>query len=425
MYDDTNTLLSEITAGEDSLLELKEVVFKGDQVRFAREEGRAQVAIAEVLVSMANTEGGVIVFGVAKNGDVLGVDEGKKEILEQFIVNLAVHNCVPPIEPFFDWILLPAPSGDARRCLKVTVPKAQFYVHATSEGRHLRRIGSHRHLIPGEHLGRLLAARGLAIPFEERPAFRARFEDLDRSRFSSYYQRRFKHPFEEEGIPLQRLLVSQKLARDGESGRVLPTNLGALLLCERPDAVLPGAFIDVAAYDHPVADGSTSDSRSISGPVPEQLEQILYYFRTSPLIAVVSEKTAQGREDLPTYSAVALQEAVVNAVVHRDYELEGSQVRVFLFPDRVEIWNPGALHNTLTVDDLYRGCQPIRRNQLLAGFMRDYISPLTGRSYMEARGEGFLNLLRESERLSARRPDLAVRGQAICLTIFAAGGTGA
>jgi predicted HTH transcriptional regulator len=138
------------------------------------------------------------------------------------------------------------------------------------------------------------------------------------------------------------------------------------------------------------------------------------------LIARPSRKGSGGRLDLETYSLVALQEAVVNALVHRDYELEGSQVRVFLFPDRIEVWNPGGLHNTLTEENLYRGCQPIRRNQLLAGFMRDYVSPVTGRSYMESRGEGFLTLVRESEKLSGRRPELQVQGQAVRLIIFSA-----
>ena len=73
---------------------------------------------------------------------------------------------------------------------------------------------------------------------------------------------------------------------------------------------------------------------------------------------------------------------------------------------------PGALYNTLTVENLYAGCQPARRNQFLAGFMRDYRSPLTGTSYMEARGEGFLKLVRDSERLSGRRPRLEQIGDA-------------
>jgi predicted HTH transcriptional regulator len=418
MYDDISNLLSEIAAGEDTFLEHKEVVFKGDQVRFAREEGKAQTVLAEVFVSMANTEGGVILFGVNDNREIVGVDEAKRNILEQFVVNLCLNNCDPGIEPILDWLYLPSWEERPVLCLKATIPKARFYVHSTSDGRFLKRVGSHKTLIPKDQLGRLLSARRLTLPIEERPVFRTGIDVLDRLRFDAYYQRRFQSSPESAGVGVSQLFVNQKLAVRDESGDLRATVLGVLLFSERPDSLLDGAFIDVAAYSGPVADGNTEDSRRIYGPIPEQIEQALQYFRTSPLVARPSRKGAEGRLDLETYSLLALQEAIVNALVHRDYELTGSQVRVYLFPDRIEIWNPGVLHNTLTEEDLYRGCQPIRRNQLLAGFLRDFVSPLTGRSYMEARGEGFLNLVRESERVSGRRPDLQVQGQAVHLTIY-------
>jgi ATP-dependent DNA helicase RecG len=418
MDDSLAGLLAEIAAGEDTFLEFKEVVFKGDQVRFAREEGKAQAVLAEVFISMANTEGGDILFGVNDNREIVGIDESKRNVLEQFVVNLCLNNCNPGIEPVLDWLYLPNGDGQPVLCLKASIPKAKFYVHSTSDGRYLKRVGSHRTQIPPDQLGRLLSARRLAIPAEERPIYQAGIEVIDRLRFDAYYERRFGQSPERADIDISQLFVNQKLAVREESGNLRATTLGVLLFAERPDSHLNGAFIDVAAYAGPVADGSAEDARRIYGPIPEQVEQMLQYFRMSPLVARPSRKDAEGRLDLETYSLLALQEGVVNALVHRDYELEGSQIRVFLFPDRIEIWNPGSLHNTLTAEDLYQGCQPIRRNQLLAGFMRDYVSPLTGRSYMEARGEGFLNLVRESERVSERRPDLRVQGQAVCLTIF-------
>ena len=138
------------------------------------------------------------------------------------------------------------------------------------------------------------------------------------------------------------------------------------------------------------------------------------------MITTVSSKDGLGRRDKPAYSEFALQEAIVNALAHRDYEVTGSQVIVTLFPDRVEIRNPGGLHNTLTEENLFAGCQPVRRNQILAGFLRDYPGPVTGRSYMEARGEGCLTLVRTSTELSGRRPELRNTGSAVMLTIFAA-----
>ena len=171
MYKDKDELLQEILAGEDTLLEFKEVVFKGNQIRFASEEGKAPKVIAGVFVSMANTEGGVVLFGVNKYNEVVGVDESKKDILEQFVVNCALNNCEPKgsIEPILDWRYLPNPDGEDRLILQVTIPKAQFYVHHTADGRFLKRVGSHPTPIPAEQLGRLLAAKNLLIPFEERP----------------------------------------------------------------------------------------------------------------------------------------------------------------------------------------------------------------------------------------------------------------
>lgn len=130
-------------------------------------------------------------------------------------------------------------------------------------------------------------------------------------------------------------------------------------------------------------------------------------------------KDGGGRHAHPAYDLRALQEAVVNAVVHRDYAAP-SQVIVRLFPDRIEFARPGALPNGLRPADLYAGCMPRRRNENLAGFLRYDGSRVTGGAFMEARGEGFLNLVRASERLSGRRPRLEEIGDSTKLTIYAA-----
>jgi len=419
MYDDIQTLLSEIAAGEDTFLELKEVVFRGNQILIG-DAGRAAPEIAEVFCSIANTEGGVVVFGVSKDGKIVGIPPEKRDTLEQFVINVGLNNCRPLIEPVLDWRQLPDDTQNLKLCLKVKIPKSRYYVHQTSDGRFLKRVGSHRHPIPPEQLGRLLASRNLLIPFEERPALGTDLSIIDQDRVESYYQSRFKRSFYANGLTLERLLINLKLALETDD-RVTPTNLGVILFTDHPERVLNGTFIDIAAYRGNIADGETADTKRITGPVPEQVLQVLQYFQTSPLMATASRKEAMGRRDLPAYVNTALQEAVVNAVVHRDYELIGSQIILRIFRNRIEIQNPGGLHNTLTEESLYAGCQPIRRNQLLAGFMRDFPSPITGTSFMEARGEGFLNLVRDSEALSGKRPKIERIGEAVKLTIYAAG----
>ena len=418
MYEDIHTLLSEIAAGEDTFLELKEAVFRGNQILIG-DAGRAAPEIAEVFCSIANTEGGVVVFGIRKDGAVVGIPTEKKDLLEQLVVNVGLNNCRPIIEPILNWMQLPDENQMLKICLKVDIPKSRYYVHQTSDGRFLKRIGSHRHPIPPDQLGRLLATRNLLVPFEERPALGAGLDIFDPGRVDSYYQNRFKRSFASDGLTFERLLINMKLAVEMD-GHAVPTNLGVILFTEKPEQYLGGAYIDIAAYKGTVADGETADIRRITGPVPEQIVRVLQYFQASPLVATVSRKEAMGRRDLPAYVDTALQEAVVNAAVHRDYEISGSQIIVRIFSDRIEMQNPGGLHNTLTEEALYTGCQPVRRNQLLAGFMRDFPSPVTGTSFMEARGEGFLNLVRDSMALSGKKPKIERIGEAVKLTIYAA-----
>jgi len=422
MLPSTEDLIRDIAAGEDTYLEFKEVVFKDNTPRFSGEDGKATKVIAEVFVSMANTDGGLVVFGVNKTGEVVGISPEKRDILEQWVINCALDGCQPRggLEPRTDWRILPDRSGIDQRVLLVKIPKARYYVHQTTDGRFLKRVGSHRTPIPAEQLGRLLESRRLMIPFEERPCYETTLDAFNQVRFNAYYERRFDHSFKESGVSLERLLLNLKLARAADDGTWMLNNLGALLFSDRPQLGLPGAYVEVAAYDHEIADADTLDVRRFEGPVDDQIHAAITYLKNSPFLAIRSEKTLAGRLDKPAYSGLAVQEAIVNAVVHRDYELTGSQIVINLFPDRLEIRNPGGLHNTLTPENLYAGCQPMRRNQHLAGFLRDFPSPVSGRSLMEARGVGFLSLVRESETLSGRRPLLETIGQSVKLTLYAA-----
>lgn len=195
--------------------------------------------------------------------------------------------------------------------------------------------------------------------------------------------------------------------------------MGILLFAKQPEQYISGAYIDLAVYHHDIPDGNTVDSRQITGPLPEQIAKVVSYFQASPLTPILSRKSGDGRRDYPSYIDTALQEAVVNAVIHRDYGVAGSQIIIRMFPDRIEFQNPGVLYNTLTIENLYAGCQLARRNQFLTGFMRYYESPVMGSSFLEAWGEGFLNLVRDSLRLSGRRPELEQIGEATKLTIYA------
>lgn len=432
MYETPDELLREILAGEDSLLDWKEVVFRGDEVRFVQkrdaDRDRTMVELAKDFTCFANSEGGVIVFGVRRDGERVGIPPDRVERLQQVIMDAAQDNIEPPLGHLlvFDRVRLPDSTGEPKLCLKLEIKKALWSVHAPKGRRPYWRAMDRCVEMTLDQLARALERRGMLPPFEERPQLSATPDDLDLGRFRSYYEARFGRPWAEGDIPLHQLMQNLKLLAVDEAGGLHPTGLGVLLFSPSPDRRIGGAFVDLAAYESTEPDADRQrDAKVIRGSVVEQIEATVQYLQTSPWVPVAARKNGLGRADRPAYSLRALHEGVVNALVHRDYTITGSQIRVLLFPDRIEIWSPGRLPNTLTPADLFAGCQPIRRNQMLAGFLRDYTSPITGRAYMEARGEGFLAMVRECEQVSGRLPDLAVRGDSVRLTIFAGPGAGA
>jgi predicted HTH transcriptional regulator len=150
--------------------------------------------------------------------------------------------------------------------------------------------------------------------------------------------------------------------------------------------------------------------------VPEQIARAAEFVKR--YMEVPAQKNEAGRQDLPQYSLRAVHEAIVNAVAHRDYAIAGSSIRLFMFDDRLEITSPGRLPNTVTIVSLYTGAIPYRRNQILVGFLKDYVSPITMRAFMESRGEGVLLIIRESEKISGRKPLYEEIGEAVKLTIY-------
>ena len=104
----------------------------------------------------------------------------------------------------------------------------------------------------------------------------------------------------------------------------------------------------------------------------------------------------------------AVFEALVNAVAHRDYAIQGSKIRPHMFSDRLELFSPGAIPNTMTIDS--RSLRQESRNELLTSLLaRCPISianyPGEHRFIMDKRGKGGPIILSESQSLSGKRPE--------------------
>jgi predicted HTH transcriptional regulator len=133
-----------------------------------------------------------------------------------------------------------------------------------------------------------------------------------------------------------------------------------------------------------------------------------------------------GRTDIPQYDMTAVFEALVNAVAHRDYAIQGSKIRLRMYSDRLELYSPGALTNTMSIENL-----PLRqsaRNEVVTSLLARRCVPgsLPGlktdrATMMDKRGEGVRIILERSAALSGCRPEYRLIEDAqLLLIIYAA-----
>lgn len=161
------------------------------------------------------------------------------------------------------------------------------------------------------------------------------------------------------------------IAGDGET----PTLAGLLALGRYPQQFLPQAMVTFAVYpgrtkEMLVGDTRMLDRRVVEGPIPAMVEDLVRAVLQNLRTRRVSHGV--GAADEPEIPETALREAVTNALTHRDYSpwALGDQVRVEMYPDRVEVWSPGGIWGGRRVIDLYDGSSR-SRNGVLAALLSD------------------------------------------------------
>jgi predicted HTH transcriptional regulator len=358
------------------------------------------------MVAFANAEGGCLFLGVDDEGVIRGLPEDRLGDVEHWVVNIASNNCAPPVRPVLRKERLPRPDGSEALVMILEVRRG-LYVHRTSGGRYLTRVGSTKQDLAPQALARFFQERGRAFVFDEQPILSAAADDLDRRALEAFFGAT-------PAIPWADLLRNTRVTAE-EDGRSHPTVAGLLAFGGDPQRHLPSAFIEAAVYR---GTRLTSDDlvhpQQIGGTVDRQIDEATEFVERFMLKPA---RKPAGREDFPQYSAGVVHEAVVNAVAHRDYSIVGSKIRLFLYADRMEIYSPGALPNTLTLETLpYR---VFTRNQLLVSFLSRMKSRRTGRAFLESRGEGVRRILEEGERHAGRRPVYELFGEELRLTIWA------
>lgn len=351
--------------------------------------------LAERMCGMVNTRtGGVIIFGVGDlNHEIVGVNRVGDTI---DTILRAARMVKPPIplsdESIKSWSL------DGHAVITVEIPASDGKLHQYN-GACLIRRGSYTVPLSIDEIWSYLNATGTAR-WELGACEGTTLEDIDVDaveRFLAYRaeQSRQRQRYVAPTDLLVGLRAATLLEQDGTAQ---PTNAGILVFGRDPQLPLPQSEVVCVKYADALGVRSYIDRKNFRGSLPQLIDQASAFLRQ--YIRVGATIRGFKREDEPEYPYEALREAVVNAIVHRDYGRVGETVRVFMYANRVEVRSPGGLMPGITIDDLLQlRVTSIPRNPVLAGFLRDVPG------YMERIGSGIRFMLSEMRALGLPDPE--------------------
>ena len=246
-----------------------------------------------------------------------------------------------------------------------------------------------------------------------RPCRDATLDDLDLDQIENYRQELSRR---QPGSPLLRQSVEELLLRIGAVGgapkQPRPTLTGLLFFGREPQRFYPSFSITFLHFAGTSTAGARPgdplylDNREFRGILPGMIDAT-----RATIFEKLSKRAVMNgfvRQDVPEYPEFAYREAIVNAVGHRDYELEGSFIQVRLFADRLEVQSPGGLGGHLTVDSI--AYEQYTRNPHIMRLLEDF-------GYVERRGLGVDQMIQTMIDAGLESPTFENRGSSFWVTL--------
>ncbi len=381
---------------------------EGSRVEFKRDDCRPE-DLAKEMSALLNLEGGVILLGIEDDEQVSGLTRSR-EATEEWVMNIARENVQPAFTPI--WTCIEMGGGKQVGVVELAAD-SPGKPHKARRGKAwvtFTRVGSTSRESTREEEGRLYQAARL-VRYEIKAVPDTGLESLNMDLTENYYRDVLKRSVPDrsdlEGWR-QLLLNSDLLVATREE--LSATVSGLLLFGENPNRRLPQAGVTAVAFPGSEKEYNTVDEERIRGPLTSRVSQrgmavekgvidrtVDFVKRNMGSVAWIDGGRRRRKE---AFALDAVREAVVNAVVHRDYAIEGTDIEVSLYGDRLEIISPGRLPNGVTVAKMKEGVVRVARNELLKEILRDY-------GYIEHYGMGVRNRIIESTRRhSGTEPDL-------------------
>ena len=339
---ETAELMEILERGEDSQHQFKTNITNAD-------------SLASEFVAFSNGQGGKMFIGVSDDGLISGLTSEDIHRLNQLISNTASQGVQPAINPVTENI-----KTAQGLVMVVDVPPGINKPYQDRNGAFWVKSGADkRKATSREEIQRLFQKANL-LHADELPVVGATIVDLDVEYFGWFFDKKFGTSLEKQKIPLPDTLRNMNLLRDD-----CLTIGGVLLFAKDPHFKLPAFVVKSCAFDDVnVISNNYTDKREIKGKLDEMFNQTVGFVLAN--IRHVQGNQGFNSVGIPEIPRAAIEELVVNALVHRDYFIS-APIRVFVFRDRVEIISPGHLPNNLAVDNIKSGNSNVR-NSVLASY---------------------------------------------------------
>jgi ATP-dependent DNA helicase RecG len=325
------------------------------QIEFKSAGVRPESAAREI-VAFANTLGGSLLIGVEDDGTITGIESS----LETWIANISRNNIIPALQLGVQETQI----GGKTVCL-ITVPKGEDRPYQTQDGKYWLRVGSTNRMATKEELSRLFQQAGL-VHFDTSPVANTDLTHIDLKAVDHYYRSYYETDFINLPDDEQHsLLVNTDILVEYEKHWVASVG-GLLMFGKQPQRRLPQSSIMFAVFKGTDITDDLIDKKEITGTVTELID------KTAGLIQlyIPTPSTIEGTQRKETIHVPpkVVREAIVNAVMHRDYSISHRKIQVHVYSNRIEITSPGTLANTLTLEKIRYG-NSAPRNIFLVKFL--------------------------------------------------------
>lgn len=336
-------------------------------------------SLAPEMVAFANANGGHIYLGITDGGDIKPV--GLTNKLKSQITDTA-RNCDPAIKVKI--------TGDKRGVIIIEVMEGQDKPYKCREGFFLR-VGPNSQKLTRDEVINLIQHAG-KIRFDEIINEIFIFPtDFDKTEWEEF-RKMAGYP---AMIKAEDALVNVGVASFQE-GKVLSTNAAVLFFAKNPQKFHPEAKITCLKYKGE-SRYDISDRREFGGTILKQLDGAMSFFDryNAKQIKISGSPRHEEWEDYPT---VSIREAIINALIHRDYFYDSSHIYMHMYDNHLEIDNPGGLIAGMTVENL--GSKAARRNRMMADLMQRA-------GFIENAGTGILRIKEAMKKNNNPPPEIS------------------